>query len=130
MSGMTGYYVSRAVLSVALGALFVLAGSAWWVGLIAGALAFLLFLLAPHSGRYVVDPRLGPAALQRDERTQSISAAAARNAYVVSMLALGGIIVYFGLVALGDVPIMVLDGLLILGVLVYYVSDFLLRRNA
>ena len=87
------YYLSRALLSLAFGAFFALTGSSWWVALLAGGIAFAFFLWAPRSGRYAVHPELGVTALRRDERTQSINDQAARNAFVVSMLALGGIAV-------------------------------------
>jgi predicted cobalt transporter CbtA len=127
MTGMKAYYVSRAIISMALGALFA-AGSSWWTGILVGILAFAWFLLAPHIGRYSVHPEFGVTALRRDERAQVINDKAARNAFVISMLALGGIIVYFGTLALTSVPIGVFKWLLILGVLIYYVSDFLLRK--
>ena len=127
MTGMKAYYISRAIISMAFGALFA-TGSTWWTGLLAGTLAFAWFLLAPHIGRYTVHPEFGVTALRRDEHAQVINDKAARNAFVISMLALGGIIVYFGTLALTSVPIAVFRWLLILGVLIYYVSDFWLRK--
>jgi hypothetical protein len=128
MTGMKSYYLSRAVVAVAFGALFVLTGSPWWTGVLTGILAYTWFLLAPHIGRYAVHPEFGVTALRRDERAQMINDKAARNAFVASMLALGGIIIYSGTLALTSVPIAVFKWLLILSVLIYYVSDFWLRR--
>jgi len=127
MTGMKSYYVSRALISIAFGVLFA-ADSTWWTGILVGTLAFAWFLLAPHIGRYSVHPEFGITALRRDERAQVINDKAARNAFVISMLALGGIIVYFGIFALTSVPITVFRWLLIIGVLIYYVSDFWLRK--
>lgn len=124
---MKSYYVSRALISIAFGVLFA-ADSSWWTGILVGTLAFAWFLLAPHIGRYSVHPEFGITALRRDERAQVINDKAARNAFVISMLALGGIIVYFGIFALTSVPIAVFKWLLIIGVLIYYVSDFWLRK--
>jgi len=124
---MKSYYVSRALISIAFGVLFA-ADSTWWTGILVGTLAFAWFLLAPHIGRYSVHPEFGITALRRDERAQVINDKAARNAFVISMLALGGIIVYFGIFALTSVPITVFRWLLIIGVLIYYVSDFWLRK--
>ena len=124
---MKSYYVSRALISIAFGVLFA-ADSTWWTGILVGTLAFAWFLLAPHIGRYSVHPEFGITALRRDERAQVINDKAARNAFVISMLALGGIIVYFGIFALTSVPIAVFRWLLIIGVLIYYVSDFWLRK--
>ena len=129
MRGMKAYYLSRLVLSLALGALFVITGSAWWMGVLIAGLAFVWFLVAPRLGRYAVHPELGASALRRDERSEAINAAAARNAFVVSMLAVGGLIIYHGALALDRVPLVALEALLVLGVLVYYASDFWLRRS-
>jgi hypothetical protein len=125
---MKAYYISRAAVSAALGILLVLTGSSWWTGALIGILAFAWFLLAPHIGRYSVHPEFGVTALRRDERAQVINDKAARNAFVASMLALAGIVAYFGTFASTSVPIAAFKWVLILGVLVYYVSDFWLRK--
>ncbi len=128
MKGMTAYYVSRGLLCLGFGALLVLGGSAWWIGVLVALVAFGFFFVAPRLGRYAVNPQRGALALERDERAKAINAEAGRNAFVVISLALGAIIIYNGLLSLGDVPIFILQGLLILGVVVYYVSDFMLRK--
>ena len=87
-----------------------------------------IFLWLPHSGRYVVRAELGVTALIRDERTQRIADRAARNAGTVTMIATGGVIIYFGLIASAKVPVAVLNFVLLLGILVYWVSDFRMRR--
>lgn len=129
MTGMRAYYLSRAVLSAAIGAFAVFAGSVWWIGIIVGVVSFAFFWLAPRLGRYAVHPEAGVTALRRDERLQAINAAAGLNAFVVSMLGLAGVIIYFGMLSARDVPVMVLEALLILGALVYYSTDFWLRRT-
>ena len=128
MTGMKSYYISRAIVSVIFGALLALTGSSWWNGVLMGALAFGWFLLAPHIGRYSVYPEFGVTALRRDERSEVINDKAARNAFAVSMLAMAGVGVYFGALALTSAPIAVFKWLLILGVVVYYASDFWLRK--
>ncbi len=128
MTGLKSYYISRTMISIAFGALFVLTGSPWWTGVLVGALTIAWFLLAPHIGRYSVHPEFGVTALRRDERAQAINDKAARNAFVVSMSAMAGIIVYFGTLSSTGVPSAVFKWILILGVVVYYVSDFWLRR--
>lgn len=125
---MKAYYFSRFLVSVLLGALLVLTGSPWWGGLLAGLLAFGWFLAAPHIGRYSVHPELGVTALRRDERAQGINDKAARNAFVVCMLALGGIVIFQTAAAAATAPLALLKWLLILGVLTYYASDIWLRR--
>jgi hypothetical protein len=79
-------------------------------------------------GRYSVHPEFGATALRRDERSQAINDKAARNAFVISMLALAAIVIYHGSLALDSAPLAVLKWILILGVLVYYASDFWLRK--
>lgn len=128
MSGMSAYYISRAVISAALGVLLALTGLEWWLAALLGLMVFAFFVYAPHSGRYAVHPELGVTALRRDERTQGINDKAARNAFVVTMLVIAGMAIYFGAIAAVSVPIAALKWTLALGVLVYFVSDFVLRR--
>ncbi len=129
MTGMTRYYISRAVISVAFGIFLAVTGSEWWAALLIGVGVFALFLWAPHSGRYSVHPEFGVTALRRDERTQAINDKAARNAFVVSMLTLGGITVYYGALALTEVPLVAFKLILLIGVVTYFVSELWLRRS-
>ena len=128
MTGMSAYYTSRAVFSAAFGILLALAGLEWWMAALMGTVVFGFFLWAPRSGRYAVYPELGVTALRRDERTQTINDKAARNAFIVTMLAIAAIAIYFGLFAPAVVPVRVLEYILILGALAYFVCDFFLRR--
>lgn len=88
MRRLSRYYISRAIISSAFGGLLAVTGSTWWMAALMGLIVFALFLWAPHSGRYAVHPELGGSALRRDERTQVISDKAARNGFVVTLLAL------------------------------------------
>lgn len=128
MTGKTRYYLSRAVLSAAFGSLFALGDGHWWTAALVGTLTFVFFLWAPHSGRYAVHFEYGVTALRRDERTQAINDQAARNAFIVTMLAAGGLVFYFGTIALADVPVHTLNLVLILGMLTYFATDIRLRR--
>ena len=128
MTGMRAYYLSRALIAVAIGSILLLGGSPWWLSVGVGGLIMIWFLLAPRLGRYAVHPEYGVTALRRDERAEAINNVAARNAFVVSMLALGAVIVYARAAASDGVAILVPEAILLLGVLVYYVSDFWLRR--
>jgi len=119
---MRAYYLSRFVVSILFGLVFAFSGSPWWGGLLAGGAAFAWFLIAPHIGRYSVHPEYGVTALRRDERSQGINDKAARNAFIVTMLALGGFILFQGAAA------SVLKWLIVLGVVTYYASDIWLRR--
>ena len=129
MSGMSAYYISRAAISAALGVLLALTGLQWWMAALLGAIVFGLFVWAPRSGRYAVHPEFGVTALRRDEHTQAINDKAARNAFVVTMLAMAGIAIYLGSIAAASVPVAVLRYMLILGALTYFTSDFFLRRS-
>jgi len=129
MTSMAPYYVSRALISIALGVFLALTGSQWWMAGLASLIVLALFLWAPHSGRYAVHPEFGVTALRRDERTQAINDQAARNAFIVTGLIIAGIAVYFSKIALASVPVAVLNLALLCGMLTYFVSDFWLRRT-
>jgi hypothetical protein len=122
------YYIARALVSAALGVVFALAGLPWWGALIVAVGVFALFVWAPHSGRYLVQSQGGPTPLRHDERTAAIRNQAARNGFVGIMLALAAAILYFGLIAPGDLPVAVPSFTLALGASVYFVSDYWLRR--
>ena len=123
------YYLSRAVLSAAFGFLLFGSGSPLWMAVLLSVLILAFFFWAPHSGRYSVHPELGVTALRRDERTQGINDKAARNAFVVSMLVVAAIAVYFGLSGVTDISIIVLNIVLVIGAITYFVSDLWLRRS-
>ena len=129
MKGMSLYYVSRAIISIAIGGLFYLYDSSLWAAILIGAAAFIWFLWAPHSGRYTVHPELGIAALRRDEFAHQINNHAARNALVVLGLAIAILSVYFGSILQTDIPVRMLHYVLILGALTYLASDLRLRKS-
>ena len=129
MTGMSRYYVSRVLISIALGVFLTLTGSQWWLAGLASVIVLALFLWAPRSGRYAVHPEFGITALRRDERTQAINDKAARSAFVVTTLLIAGITVYFGAIPSASVPVAILKPALVSGLLVYYGSDFWLRRK-
>lgn len=122
------YYVTRAFVSAALGIVFALAGLPWWGALVVAVGAFALFIWAPRSGRYVVQSQGGPAPLRHDERTAAIRSQAARNGFVGIMLALAAVTLYFGLIVPGDLPVGIPSLTLALGAVIYFVSDYWLRR--
>jgi hypothetical protein len=70
-----------------------------------------------------------PAAVRRDERTQAIADKAARNSFIVLMLAVASIAVYFGSIARTDVPIAPVSLLGLLGMIVHFAADIWLRRT-
>lgn len=130
MNTMSAYYISRAIFSVLWGILFFLTGSPWWQSILAGVLVLAAFIWAPKSGRFTVRPEKGVFALQREERTQAITDKAARNTLVVTMLISAGMALYFGGRADGSVPVLWLNAMLLVGVITYWLSDLMLRRNS
>lgn len=125
---MTGYYVSRMMISIVLGVLFALLGAQWWIAVLAGLLAAAGFFYAPLSGRYNVQPDKNLAPLGRDEFSRSITDKAGRNAFAFMIIALAGIIIYSQLSTRMAVPVSTLSVLLALGVIVFFVSDYWMRR--
>ncbi len=125
---MLPYYISRTIISVAFGVLLYVTGSPLWNAILMGGLILALFLWAPHSGRYSVHPEFGITALRRDEFTQVINDKAARNAFVVSMLAIAAIAIYSGSIGAINISIRFFKLVLIIGVLTYFASDLWLRR--
>ncbi|MDY7077093.1 MAG: hypothetical protein SXV54_09240 [Chloroflexota bacterium] len=130
MTGKTRYYLSRAIVSAAFGSLFALTDGHWWQAALVGILAFAWFLWAPHSGRYTVNFERAVTALQRDERSQAINDQAARNTLVVTMLAVGGLVIYFGQILSAAVPVFALNLAFILSMLTYFATDLWLRRTS
>jgi hypothetical protein len=125
---MKRYYLSRAVVSIVFGGLLYLVSGYAWVGLLAAVLAFGTFVFLSRSGRYRVNPQQGVTALRRDERTQQVNQRSGRTAWVVVTILGSGLVLYYGLLAPGDVPTGLLGGVLLTGLLAYYISDFWLRK--
>jgi len=129
MKNMTRYYISRGILSVVFGVVFVILGNPLWMGILVGVLGIAFFIWAPHSGRYAVHPKYGATALRRDERTQAINDKAGRNAFVALILVLGGILLQAQFAGVSMVPVVTLYWLLFLGAVVYFLSDNIQRKN-
>lgn len=125
---MNRYYISRGVLSIAFGVLLYLVSDTLVLGLLSAILTFIIFVFLPRSGRYKVLAHKGVTALRRDEWMHSINQRSGRNAWVIVAIAGSGLVLYYGLISPGDVPVNLLSLLLLLGMVTYYVSDFWLRR--
>lgn len=128
MKGLLTYYLSRILLSLAVGALLWITGSTLPMTLLITALLIGLFFYAPHSGRYLVRPELGVFAMQRDEQSGVINDRAGRNAFVATALFTGAISIWAGQFGGEAVPLNLLRLALALGALTYFISDLLLRR--
>ena len=130
MKTMRNYYISRTIVALAFGALFILIGADWWVGLVAGLIALLGFLWAPRSGRYVRQVQAnGQLRLTHDENTRTIADKAARNGFVVSLITLAGLILYFWRNGAEAIPLSYAQIPLLLGILTFWLSDVLIRRG-
>ncbi len=129
MSGLRRYYIGRALISAAFGAMLFLGGLPWWMALLATAFLLVIFLLLPHSGRYVVEPGARTSALRRDERNLQISNRAGSIAFAVIMISVGALAIYFGQIRQADVPAAWLSFVIALGALSYFVADVWLRRK-
>jgi fatty acid desaturase len=123
------YYLSRTVLSLAFGLLLFATGSSIWSALLLSGLILVLFLWAPHSGRYSVHPEFAITPLRRDERTQAINDKAARNAFVVSMLLIALITIYTGATGAPAISLRLIKLVPAIGALTYFVSDAWLRKT-
>ena len=67
--------------------------------------------------------------VRRDERTQVIADKAARNSFIVLMLAVASIAVTFGSITRTDVPIALVSLIGLLGMVVHFAADIWLRRT-
>jgi hypothetical protein len=122
------YYISRLLFSAVFSSLFFLAGGRWWLAIIVGVIAFGWFLWAPYSGWYVVHAEKGATHMRRDERGQLTADRAARYAFMVTIIAVGGLVIYFGLIASASVPVPALSLVCALGMLTYFGAIIFLRR--
>lgn len=125
---MKKYYISRGMLSIAFGGLLYLVSDYVLAGLLGAVLGFAIFVFLPRSGRYKVLPDKGTTALRRDEWTQSINQRSGLNAWVVSAITSGGLVLYYGLISPGTVPVSLLGISLLSGWVTYYTSDYRLRK--
>ena len=101
----------------------------WWSGALVGAATLAFFFWAMKGGRYLVDPEGGARPMRLDERMKAIRDRAARDSFIVLMLALAALILYFGFIQPGDIPLQILLGVLGLGFLTYFVSDAFQRQG-
>jgi len=121
------YLLTRLAAAVALGVLAGLAAGSWYIGGLFGGGAFAVLLVARRSGRYLGTPR--GAVLTRDERGRSIADRAARNGFVVLLLAIAAVTVVGHVLGRSAAPLPLLDAALALGALTWLASDVWQRRN-
>ena len=102
----------------------------WWSGALVGAAALAFFLWAPRSGRYLMESSGGATPMRLDERTRVIRDRAARDAFIVLLLATSILLFYYGLIVPSSIPVQMLMGAWGLGGLTYFVSDALQRHGS
>ena len=125
---MKRYYFTRLLISIAFGGLVYVVNGSLITGLVSAVLAFIIFVFLSRSGRYKVVSHEGATALRRDEWAQNINQRSGRNAWAVVAITGSGLVLYYGLISPGDVPVGLVGSLLLLGMCAYYISDFWLRK--
>lgn len=125
---MQSYYISRSLIAALFGGLIYWFGGSILAGVLSAAAIMAVFIYLPRSGRYRVDPKKGAAPLRRDEWSQNVNQRSGLYAWVAVTITGGVLVLYYGLISPGDVPVGMIGALLLLGVLIYYLSDFWLRR--
>ncbi|MEJ2287528.1 MAG: hypothetical protein P8Y02_02595 [Deinococcales bacterium] len=121
------YLATRLVVATAL-ALF--AGLATGNAYVAGALggvAFVALVVVRRSGRYLETS--DGAVLQRDERGRSIADRAARNGFVVLVLATAALSLASHALGRSTVSVTLVEAALALGALTWLASDLWQRRS-
>lgn len=122
------YYVSRLMLALFFGMLFLLMGASWWFACGTVALITLVsWFRTPNSGRYVVNPEKGVRAIQRDQRTQQVVDKAGRNGFIALNLLFLGLVAYTKIAGIDSVPTFIIALMLGAGFGVYLISDIILR---
>lgn len=121
------YLAPRLLAVAALVVLAGLAGGSWYVAGLLGGVVLVALLALRRSGRYLVTAE--GAVLQRDERGRAIADRAARNGFVVLVLATGALSIAFHVAGRTAVPLGLLEGAMALGALVWLASDLWQRRG-
>jgi len=127
-SDMQSYYISRGLIAILFGGLVYWFGGSILAGVLSAAAILAVFVYLPRSGRYRVNPEKGVSPMRRDEWSQNVNRRSGLYAWVVVTIAGSALVLYYGLISPGNVPLGMVGALLLLGVLTYYVSDFWLRR--
>ncbi len=126
---MKSYYASRAFFAIILAALLAAFGLPWWAAVLMGLLAFAAFVLLARSWRYVVQPEGGLTPMRRDEMGETINRKAGLNGFVALVLSVAALTFYFGAIVRTDVPVSLLIATLVIGLVVYIITDYRIRRE-
>jgi|GEM_PF-2002081 len=122
------YYLSRLLLALFFGVLFLFMGASCGF---AGGTAVLITLVSwfrtPKSGRYVVNPGKGVRAIQRDARMQQIVDKAGRNGFIALNLLFLGLAAYTKIAGIDSIPTFIIALMIGAGFGVYLISDIILR---
>jgi len=121
------YVATRLLVAAVLAALAGLVGGSWYLAGVFGGLSFVALMVVRRGGRYLTTAN--GAVVRRDERGREIADRAARNGFVVLVLATGVLAMVFHALGRGAVPVGLLDGALVLGALAWLASDLWQRRD-
>jgi len=121
------FVATRTLVAAALGALAVLVGASWYAAGVLAGVALVALLVARRSGRYLSTDN--GAVLRRDERGREIADRAARNGFVVLVLAVGAISAVSHALGRASVPVGAVEGALAAGALAWLASDLWQRRG-
>jgi len=121
------FVATRTLVAAALGALAVLVGASWYAAGVLAGVALVALLVTRRSGRYLSTDN--GAVLRRDERGREIADRAARNGFVVLVLAVGAISAVSHALGRASVPVGAVEGALAAGALAWLASDLWQRRG-
>ena len=121
------FVATRTLVAAALGALAVLVGASWYAAGVLAGVALVALLVARRSGRYLSTDN--GSVLRRDERGREIADRAARNGFVVLVLAVGAISAVSHALGRASVPVGAVEGALAAGALAWLASDLWQRRG-
>jgi hypothetical protein len=121
------YVATRLFVAAVMAVLVGLVGGSWYLAGVFGGLSFVVLMVARRGGRYLTSA--DGSVLRRDERGREIADRAARNGFVVLMLATGTLSMVFHALGRAAVPVGLLEGALALAALAWLASDLWQRRG-
>jgi len=121
------FVATRLLAAIVVGGLAVLVGASWYAAGALAGLAAVALLVASRQGRHL--STANGAVLRRDERGRMIADRAARNGFVVLLLAVAAITVAAHALGRTSVSVGLVDAALAAGALAWLASDLWQRRG-
>ncbi|HKI56968.1 MAG TPA: hypothetical protein VKB31_07420 [Trueperaceae bacterium] len=121
------FVATRLLAAIVVGGLAVLVGASWYAAGALAGLAAVGLLVASRQGRHL--STANGAVLRRDERGRMIADRAARNGFVVLLLAVAAITVAAHALGRTSVSVGLVDAALAAGALAWLASDLWQRRG-